>query len=115
MDYKLKLKAYSKKRFDPFCRWERINIPYKNGTFIQTTIGQLNFFKWALENEVIQYINDNYAIIEKDMNNRNSTSKKKTIVVSGNKNQTRKKREELSIYASKNIKKEEVEIVVSFD
>lgn len=23
-DYKLKLKAYSKKRFDPFCRWERI-------------------------------------------------------------------------------------------
>ena len=27
-DYKLKLKAYSKKRFDPFCRWDRINIPY---------------------------------------------------------------------------------------
>ena len=22
-DYKLKLKAYSKKRFDPFCRWDR--------------------------------------------------------------------------------------------
>ena len=34
MDYKLKLKAYSKKRFDPFCRWERINVPYKNGNFI---------------------------------------------------------------------------------
>ena len=30
IDYKLKLKAYSKKRFDPFCRWDRINIPYKN-------------------------------------------------------------------------------------
>ena len=28
-DYKLKLKAYSKRRFDPFCRWERIEIPYK--------------------------------------------------------------------------------------
>ena len=27
VDYKLKLKAYSKRRFDPFCRWERINIP----------------------------------------------------------------------------------------
>ena len=27
-DYKLKLKAYSKKRFDPFCRWDRISIPY---------------------------------------------------------------------------------------
>ena len=29
VDYKLKLRAYSKKRFDPFCRWERINIPYQ--------------------------------------------------------------------------------------
>ena len=27
VDYKLKLKAYSKRRFDPFCRWERISIP----------------------------------------------------------------------------------------
>ena len=26
-DYKLKLKAYSKRNFDPFCRWERISIP----------------------------------------------------------------------------------------
>ena len=43
IDYKLKLKAYSKKRFDPFCRWERINIPYGENTYIQTTIGQLNF------------------------------------------------------------------------
>ena len=115
MDYKLKLKAYSKKRFDPFCRWERINIPYKNGTFIQTTIGQLNFFKWALENEVIKFINDNYAIIEKDMNNRNSTSKRNTSDLNAVKNQTRKKRDELSIYASKNIKKEDVEIVVTFN
>lgn len=113
MDYKLKLKAYSKKRFDPFCRWERINIPYKDGDYIQTTIGQLNFFKWALENQVIDYINDNYITIEKDMNNRNSSSKKREII--NNKNLTRKKREELSIYASKNIKKEDVEIVVSFN
>ena len=36
VDYKLKLKAYSKTRFDPFCRWDRITIPYKNGTFTQT-------------------------------------------------------------------------------
>lgn len=113
MDYKLKLKAYSKKRFDPFCRWERINISYKGNTYIQTTIGQLNFFKWALENEVINYINDNYDDIEKDMNSRNSTSKRKNITILNN-NQTRKKREELSLYASKNIKKEDIEIVVTF-
>ena len=31
-DYKLKLKAYSKKRFDPFCRWDRIDFPYGSST-----------------------------------------------------------------------------------
>ena len=112
-DYKLKLKAYSKKRFDPFCRWDRISIPYKNDTCIETTIGQLNFFKWAIENKVINYIEENYDTIEKDMNNRNSTSKRKETITDNSK--TRKKREELSISASKSIKKEKVEIVVQFN
>ena len=111
-DYKLKLKAYSKKRFDPFCRWERISIPYKGNSFIETTIGQLNFFKWAIENKVIDYIEDNYETIEKDMNSRNSTSKRKETMVDNTK--TRKKREELSLSATKSIKKEKVEIVVQF-
>ena len=111
-DYKLKLKAYSKRRFDPFCRWERISIPYKGDQFIETTIGQLNFFKWAIENKVINFIEENYETIEKDMNTRNSTSKRKEIKVESTK--TRKKREELSISATKSIKKEEVEIIVQF-
>jgi hypothetical protein len=149
VDYKLKLKAYSKKRFDPFCRWDRITVPYKDGKYIQTTIGQLNFFKWALENNLIHYIEENYANIEKDMNNRNSTSKNKSLsdsaisssstdslcsdmndtndtivtssisslgLVAGDiNNKTRKKREELSISATKSIKKEKVEIVVNFN
>ncbi len=112
-DYKLKLKAYSKKRFDPFCRWDRISMPYKNNTSVETTIGQLNFFKWALENDIIQYIENNYEQIEADMNARNSTSKKKEP--SSDNTKTRKKREELSISATKSVKKEEVEIVVSFN
>ena len=112
-DYKLHLKAYSKRRFDPFCRWERIDIPYHNNTYIQTTLGQLNFFKWALENKVIDYIEENYKDIEADMNIRNSTVKRKPQMGADNK-KTRKKREELSVCASKSIKKEKVEIVVSF-
>ena len=115
VDYKLKLKAYSKKRFDPFCRWDRISIPYKGTSCIETTIGQLNFFKWTLENKVIQYIEDNYETIEKDMNSRNSTSKRKEQVVESANCKTRKKREELSISATKSIKKEKVEIVVNFN
>ena len=113
-DYKLKLRSYSKKNFDPFCRWERISIPYKNGTCIETTIGQLNFFKWALENKVVDYIESNYADIERDMNSRNSTAKRKDGAAAlGTK--TRKKREELSISATRSIKNEHVEIVIKFD
>jgi hypothetical protein len=109
-DYKLKLKAYSKKRFDPFCRWERITIPYKSNISIQTTIGQLNFFRWLLENKIIDYIREHLELINQDMNKRNSTSKNKLK----NKNKTRKKREELSVLASKSIKKEKVKIIVEF-
>ena len=111
--YKLNLRAYSKKRFDPFCRWERITIPYKDNTHIQTTIGQLNFFKWAIENKILEYIKNNYSLIEKDMNSRNSTSRKKSLNIE--KKTTRKKREELSISAVKSIKKETVDIIVKFN
>jgi hypothetical protein len=118
VDYKLKLKAYGKKNFDPFCRWERISIPYKDGKYIETTIGQLNFFKWAIENKVIKYIETNYDDIESDMNSRNSTSRKKEQSLNGSNQdntKTRKKREELSVSATKSIKKEEVEITVTFN
>lgn len=145
VDYKLKLRAYSKKRFDPFCRWDRINVPHKNGTtYIQTTLGQLNFFKWAIENQVLRYIHENYSVIESDMNIRNNTSRKmakshhtssatvdgceiKSSVSTANdkndiegalsnkKPKNRKKREELSLSATKSIKKEFVDIVITFD
>ena len=108
----ISLNRLIEKRFDPFCRWERINIPYKEDKYIQTTIGQLNFFKWALENKVIEYIEENYQVIEHDMNSRNSTAKRKP---GSNTKKTRKKRQELSVSAVKSIKKENVEIVVKFD
>ena len=123
-DYKLKLKAYAKRRFDPFCRWERISIPFDNEKNMETTIGQLNFFKWAIDNEIIEYIKKNYDDIEADMNTRNSTSKNRSTVStdtddsienSDNNTKTRKKREELSVSACKCIKKETVKIIVNFD
>lgn len=125
-DYKLKLKAYSKRKFDPFCRWERISIPYDDEKYIETTIGQLNFFKWAIENNIIEYIEKNYDDIEKDMNGRNTTSKRRSPTSSSDGDsvenvdttsnaKTRKKREELSVSACKCIKKETVKIIVKFN
>lgn len=116
IDYKLRLRAYGKKKFDPFCRWDRITMPYENDTKIETTIGQLNFFKWALENNILKYIEEHRREIEEDMNarNLNVTVKNTTNAVSGT-NKTRKKRQELSLSATKSIKKEEVEIIVRFN
>ena len=140
-DYKLKLKAYSKKKFDPFCRWDRINVPYKDTTCVQTTLGQLNFFKWTIENKILEYIEKNYSVIENDMNLRNSSAKVKntsinsntsiessdsytsntsetsdtSVISSINLNKTRKKREELSSNASKIIKKEFISTTLSFN
>ena len=116
-DYKLKLKAYSKRRFDVFCRWERIKINYDVNKYMETTIGQLNFFKWAIENDIIKYISENYKSIEDDMNERNNSKKNNSnssIESLGN-SKTRKKREELSESACKSIKKEFVNIVVKFN
>lgn len=113
-DYKLKLKAYSKKRFDPFCRWERIQVPVEKGSpySFETTIGQMNFFKWAIENKIVDYIEHHYDEIENDMNENNSLSKSRRSPKHEN---TRKKREELSMNAVKTFRQEKVEIIVRFN
>ena len=61
---------------DPFCRWDRINIPYNENQSINHN-WSIKFFG-ALENDVIKYIEENYDDIEKDMNKRNSTLRKNT-------------------------------------
>jgi len=99
MNYKSQLKAYSKKQFDPFCRRERIEFSIKDKKII-TTIGQLNFFKWAIDNLIIEYINDNLEDIEGDMNasiNTNSLKKK----VGKKKSQKKKKKKKKTPKSSK--------------
>lgn len=66
-DYKSQLKSYNKKNFDPFCRRDRINLYYNKNKYFSTTIGQLNFFKWAIENYIIDYISDNITKIKNIM------------------------------------------------
>ena len=65
--YKTQLKSYSKKQFDPFCRRDRLEFKI-NDESIVSTVGQLNFFKWAINNSVLEYINIHYKEIENDMN-----------------------------------------------
>ena len=67
LSYRSQLKAYSKQQFDPFRRRDRIKFYYEKDKWIETTIGQLNFFRWILQNNILQYIVENLERIEKDM------------------------------------------------
>ena len=111
LDYKSQLKAYSKKQFDPFCRRERISFIDNQDREITTTVGQLNFFRWAIENKIIDFIKKNLETIEKDM----TTSLKKVYGKKNKNKKERRKRQELSISATKSVKKYDVSIVVKFD
>jgi hypothetical protein len=139
-NYKGQLKTCNKKNFDPFCRRNRIQFYYEPKMYFETTVGQLNFFKWAIENYIVDYIADNIKDIEKDMTinskiNSDSNKKKKTATISvtnlisqsdnenntkkkkkrSRKNSTRKKRKELSTSASRTMFKHNYPTVISFD
>ena len=113
-NYKSQLKAYSKKLFDPFCRRERISFIDHYNNEITTTAGQLNFFRWVIENNIIEYILENISLIENDMNySIRHLYKKKTDEEL--KEKKRRKRKELSVSASKSVNKHTVNIVIDFE
>jgi len=125
MDYKNQLKAYAKIYFDPFCRRDRINFIYGKGHELLTTVGQLNFFRWAIENNIIEYTVSNMEIIEKDMNASLKYDKEESDAQrsedsissqesSAKKEIRRRKRHELSVSAAKSMSRHNVNIVVEF-
>lgn len=67
LEYKSQLKAYSKRFFDPFCRRQRLEFACDAGRTLHTTVGQLNFFRWALQHGVVEYGARHNAAIEDDM------------------------------------------------
>jgi hypothetical protein len=112
--YKRELKAYSKRLFDPFCRRERIRFVVRDAPPIEeTTVGQLNFFRWAIENGVLDYILANSAAIETDMNRsfREHYSKAPEAKTPTG----RRKRKEMSASAVKSVNQLHGPVTVSFD
>lgn len=66
-EYKAVLRAYSKRFCDPFCRRDRIMIINSQGQRQYTTVAQMCFFRWAMQNQVLAYANRHKARIEEDM------------------------------------------------
>ena len=141
--YKSNLRAFSKQLFDPFRRKKEIFLYYNkkkrlnlsfcltkqpsHENFIKTTIGQINFFKWVIENNIYNYIKLNKKIIEGDMissqkENNNKKLDKKNLVVKTIKSKnglvqkiSRKKRIELSKSVNKNMQFNKQDIILYFD
>jgi len=106
--YKTQLKSYSKKKFDPFCRRDRIEFNISNDKII-STLGQLNFFKWAINNSILEYISLNYKEIENDMNIcYNNIHKVKET-------NSRKKRQEISKSATRGLNSNKIKVVIEFN
>ena len=66
-EYRAQLQSYTKMYFDPFRRHNRISFNIEENSSVETTVGQLNFFKWIIHNHVLEYINLNIKDIENHM------------------------------------------------
>lgn len=69
LSYRTQLKSFSKAQFDPFRRDENRRIIFKfddtdpEGT-VETTVGQLNFFRWAIESGIVDHVTRNREALE---------------------------------------------------
>jgi hypothetical protein len=129
LNYKSQLKGYQKKYFDPFCRNSRIKFYYNEEDYFFTTVGQLNFFRWAINECILQYIEKHIEEIEKDMNgcyraiynmnNRQSSSNTNSVesssLDSDRSSSSRRRRHELSTCATKTLSRSNVKVVMTFD
>ena len=104
--YRSQLNAYGKKYIDPFCRGkDRILFKVSDTQCVMTNISQLNFFKWTLQYNVLDYIDKNYNMIVNDMTITlsNTPSNNKRRIFSSNSGKTFKKYEEgISVNISNN-------------
>jgi hypothetical protein len=133
MNYKNQLKAYSKKLFDPFCRRERILFQIQGHEAFLTTVGKLNFFRWAIEKGILDYIKGHQPEIEKEMNvaMREQAKQRSTPTSNGTKDSdsstmtalsfntsstgTRKRQSKDNLSTIKLLQKHDCDIIVGFE
>lgn len=103
LEYRAQLQSYTKMFFDSFRRHERITFMLKTEpqiVTIETTVGQLNFFRWACKNHVLDYIVQNLKAIEESMANYQKNIKSGNIVSNTNGEVTTPKQVHGSIFVT---------------
>lgn len=83
-DYKVQLKKFNKKLFDPFSRvahgsnLRRFAFHYDDNKHIMTTVGQLNFFRWANDSGVLDYVTEHLEEIKLEIKQKDRSKRNKT-------------------------------------
>lgn len=108
--YRVQLKAHRKQSFDCFCRQNKVVFEI-GGCVLYTSIAQLLFMKWMIENHILDYVESNYDVIEKDMLNALDRRKKEKQV---NGLPLNAKTTSPVLYVTKSIKKREGTITMQF-
>jgi len=77
ISYRARLNAYSKKYFDPFRRGKRFDYNYTEDKTVETTLCQLNFFKWLFSYNLLEYVEKHYDTLKYKMGIFNNADKNK--------------------------------------
>lgn len=122
ISYKAQLRSYKKRYFDPFRRRRKIYYHYdktNDEKVLLTTIGQLNFFRWAISNKIVEYVEANFETIIKAMNKSNKEDKIKKKDSTSSQATIKKNKEivanNLKVVASKKVEDDKMKIILSFD
>lgn len=135
--YKAALKSYRKRYFDPFKRNQKQKQLERKQKFcylctknnnvykVNTTLGQLHFFRWLFENNILNYMIKNLDSIKAAMEHDNRLTKKKKEEDRKNgikKNKTKNEHKKLktsinssSVEISRSNSKGKSSMVISFD
>lgn len=116
ISYKARLNTHSKKYFDPFRRGKRFDYYYntKNkNKYIETTLCQLNFFRWLMLHNLIEYVEKNFNMLKQKMGiyeknkkvlKKDKKNKKKTVV--------RNKKEEMRLKVKRFTEEDTTKLVI---
>lgn len=120
ISYKAQLRSYKKKYFDPFRRRnKKFYFSYvdasNNKQKFFTTIGQLNFFRWAFVNGLINYVETNRNELTTQMNKCYKDDKVRKQQKKIDKQLQAQNDQQVNVTAKKKIENGKLKITIKFD
>lgn len=114
--YRNHMLSLLKVRFDPFCRTGigkgktalvLLNVVDSNGQHIEirTNLRQMNFYKWAITYNVLDYVKAHKDVISKDMSVTLSTKKRQSVTLPNGTVKLKRRRLKDPIHVVQHVKK----------